>query len=126
MTISLDRPTAAPATTAAKLDEVPGDAHLASAALHLLLATHPEIVDLPFEWRIATDGTVRPMIEVDHPRGREAAEMLAAALELDIKASCFKSREGQLCESLSIKGRWGGAAWLGTVFVPAEGGDRDE
>jgi hypothetical protein len=119
-TISLDRTSVVQPTTQ------PGDAHLAACSLHLLLAQHPELVDMPFEWRITADGTVRPMVEVDHPQGRIATELLAAALELDITVGPFRSRDGQACEALYVTGRWGGALWRATVFVPAEGGDRDE
>lgn len=104
--------------------QVAGDVHLAAAALHLLLATHPEIVEIPFTWRIDPSGILRPGLDVDHPDAVRATELLAAALELPMQIEEYTSKvDGVRRFCVTAIGRWGGAEWkcsnYGTVQAPA-------
>ncbi|WP_152627631.1 hypothetical protein [Streptacidiphilus melanogenes] len=120
MSISLDRP--------ANLctDEVAGDAHLAACALHLLLAQHPALVDLPVRWEIE-GGEVRPVIEHRHQDGARIGRQIAEALELEFLCSPMIASDGERLDHFRGEGRWGGADWFLSGFgLIAEGGDRDE
>lgn len=120
MTTSLDR---APETSG-KLPEVPGDAHLAACALHLLLAQHPELVDLPIRWEI-NGGEVRPFVEHRHLDGLHMAQQLADALELPLLTRRITANDGELLDSYTAEGRWGGADWYLSGFaLVAEGGEQ--
>ena len=102
-------------------------AHISAAALHLLLATHPELDDLPFAWTIDDDRTIRPFITVANDRGEESLRLLAAALELDVYASGYDSEEHGPMQSLRAGGRWGGADWQCIAYVriaAAKAGER--
>jgi hypothetical protein len=94
-------------------------AHISAAALHLLLATHPELDDLPFAWTIDDDRVIRPFITVAHERGEESLRLLAAALELDVHANGYESAEHGPMQSLRCEGRWGGATWDCVAYVKA-------
>jgi hypothetical protein len=134
MTISLDHPTSTlpgagnpqrPAETSRNLQEVPGDARLASAALHFLLATHAELVDLPLRWEIE-GGTVIPRLPHRDTRTLAMAQLVADALELELHSHAFTATDGVRMHSIWLDGRWGGAAWMINAYGLAEGGDRDE
>jgi hypothetical protein len=135
MTISLDRPATQlpgagnpqrPAETRAKLAPVPeGDAHLAACALHLLLAQHPDLVDLPIRWEIE-GGTVIPRLPHRDTRTLAMAQLVADALELELHSHAFTATDGVRMHSIWLEGRWGGAAWTINAYGLAEGGDRDE
>lgn len=98
--------------------DLPADAGISATALHLLLATHPELVDLPFAWPIDLDAVIRPFITVDHPRGEESLRRLAAALELEVEVFQYGTAEDPKA-SLRADGRWGGAAWQCIAYVHA-------
>jgi hypothetical protein len=99
--------------------ELPGDAHISAAALSLLLATHPEVAELPIEWHIDLDRTIRPFMTVRHADCAEAARLIAAALELDIvEGGAFES-DGVSTRSLYVEGRWGGAQWSFVAYAAA-------
>jgi hypothetical protein len=119
MTASLDR---AP-ETAPKLGELPGDAHLAAAALHLLLATRAELVDLPIRWEIEA-GIVSPRLPHGDERTAAMAHLLATALELPLHSSPFTATNGDRMEHIWSDGRWGGAEWRINAYVGAEGGEQ--
>jgi hypothetical protein len=95
------------------------DASISAAALHLLLATHPELEELPIGWRIELDGTIYPFITVANDRGEESLRLLAAALELDVRENAYESEEHGPMMSLSADGRWGGATWDCVAYVKA-------
>ena len=61
------------------------DMSVSASALHLLLARHREIVDLPLEWRIDRQGVVSPFLPVNDEQCEQAAQLLAAALELTVE-----------------------------------------
>jgi hypothetical protein len=88
-----------------------------AAALHLLLATHPELDDLPFGWQIERNGTIYPFVTVAHDRGEESLRLLAAALELDVRENGYESEEHGPMQSLTADGRWGGATWDCVAYV---------
>lgn len=92
------------------------DASVSAAALHLLLAQHAELADLPVEWRITLDRTIEPTIAVDHPEGERSTRLLAAALELDVTAFNYGDHKA----ALRFEGRWGGAAWCCVTYVQVE------
>ncbi|MHA6761839.1 hypothetical protein [Streptacidiphilus sp. PAMC 29251] len=94
-------------------------AHISAAALHLLLATHPEVDELPFGWRIELDATIYPFITVAHDRGEESLRLLAAALELEVEAHDYDSAQHGPMQSLRAEGRWGGADWFCIAYVKA-------
>lgn len=91
-------------------------ASVSAAALHLLLATHPEIDDLPIAWGIDVDRIIRPFITVDHPQAEQSMRLLAAALELDLEIRPYGTVDDPKC-SLRAEGRWGGAGWLCLAYV---------
>jgi hypothetical protein len=88
------------------------DAGMSAAALHLLLAQHPELVELPIVWQIEADAVIRPFLPVDHAVCHQAALLLAAALELELSRSTYTTTDGVLMLSLRVEGRWGGAHWM--------------
>jgi hypothetical protein len=92
-----------------------------AAALHLLLATHPEVDDLPFAWWIGLDGKIYPSITVAHHRGEESLRLLAGALELDVRENGYESEEHGPMMSLTADGRWGGATWDCVAYVRRAG-----
>ena len=92
-------------------------AHISAAALHLLLATYPELDELPIAWRIELNRTIYPFITVAHDRGEESLRLLAAALELDVRENSYESEEHGPMQSLSADGRWGGATWDCVAYV---------
>lgn len=96
------------------------DASVSAAALHLLLATHPEVNELPVDWNIDVDRTIRPFLPVDHPQTADAARLLAVALELEVELHDYASAEGVPMRSHRVEGRWGGAAWLFVAYAAAE------
>jgi hypothetical protein len=96
------------------------EASLSVAALHLLLATHGELDELPVEWHIDLDRTIRPFLPVDHPQCAEAARLLASALELTVHLSDFTGVEGIPMRSHRVEGRWGGAHWLFVAYAVIE------
>lgn len=119
MTTSLDRTPDASANFA----EASGDAHLAACSLHLLLAQHGELVDLPARWEI-NGGEVRPIIEHRHPDGLRMAQQIADALELPLHVRRITANDGERLDSYHAEGRWGGANWYLSGFgLPAEGGE---
>jgi hypothetical protein len=95
------------------------DASISAAALRLLLATHPELVELPVEWAIDLERVIRPSITVRHPDGERAARLIAAALELEPVEGRVFSDGGKPTRSLYVDGRWGGACWSFTAYVTA-------
>jgi len=92
------------------------EASLSVAALHLLLATHEELDDLPVEWIIRLNRTVEAFITVRHPDGERATRLIAAALEIEVDEHEFSDR-GVPTRSLRVEGRWGGASWYFTTYV---------
>jgi hypothetical protein len=104
-------------------DSPRAEASLSAAALHLLLATHPELDELPIEWIIGLDRGIRPFMTVRHPDCAKAARLLGAALELDIKTSNFTDN-GIPTRSLYVQGRWGGARWDFVAYAAREAGGR--
>lgn len=98
------------------------DASVSAAALHLLFAQHPELADLPVEWRITLDRTIEPTIAVDHPEGERSTRLLGAALELDVTAFTY----GDHMAALRFEGRWGGAAWYCVTYVQAQTAEAGE
>lgn len=92
-------------------------ASISAAALHLLLATHPELDDLPVAWNIDSDRVIRPFIVVYHPDGERAVKLIAAALELDTAESPFANHDGERSKSVQFDGRWGGAAFQMVTYV---------
>lgn len=92
------------------------DASVSAAALHLLLATHPELIGLPVEWAIDLQRVIRPSIKVRHPDAERATRLIAAALELEITGGSFNDH-GVPTRSMYIDGRWGGARWCLTAYM---------
>lgn len=92
------------------------EASLSVAALHLLLATHEELDDLPVEWISHLNRTIEAFITVRHTDGERATRLIAAALELDVDENDF-SDKGIPTRSLRVEGRWGGARWFFTTYV---------
>lgn len=104
--------------------DFPASASVSAAALHLLLATHPELDALPFTWQIDRDKAVRPCLPVDDPQGEAATRLLATALELDVQEHRYTSPDKGPRLSLHAEGRWGGAAWEVLTYVcDQRGGD---
>ena len=97
--------------------DLKADASISAAALHLLLATHPEVGELSVEWSIDLDRTIRPFIAVRHPDCAKAAQLLAAALELDVVENGAFDSEGIVTRSLYVEGRWGGAQWSFVAYA---------
>jgi hypothetical protein len=99
--------------------DLPADASISAGALHLLLARHDELAELPIEWRIDLDRVIRPFMTVRHPDCVKAARLIAAALELDIvEGGAFES-DGVSTRSLYVEGRWGGAQWSFVAYAAA-------
>lgn len=97
--------------------DFPADAGVSAAALHLLLATHPELVDIGFEWRIGSDAVIRPGLPVDHPQAGTGTVLLAKALELPLMVSRYTSgADGVRRFCAAVDGRWGGAQWRCTNY----------
>ncbi|WP_152626499.1 hypothetical protein [Streptacidiphilus carbonis] len=90
---------------------------MSATVLHLLLATHLELDELPIVWQIELDHTIRPSIAVDHPDGERATRLLGAALELDVHVSSYAAAAGHLSQVLRIEGRWGGASWSMVTYT---------
>lgn len=115
MTISLD-PATAPLAVA-------GDTQMSTAALLLLLSQHAELVDEPIRWEVDA-GTVRAVLPHRRPENLPAAQLLAAALELDLDVHEFTTKDGLPCASLLLAGRWGGTEWALSAYVDLEGGEQ--
>jgi len=98
------------------------EASLSVAALHLLLATHDELDDLPVEWTIDVERVIRPFMTVRHPDCAKAAQLLADALELDIRTNDFDDG-GIPTRSLYVQGRRGGASWGFGAYATREAGE---
>ena len=98
------------------------EASLSVAALHLLLATHDELDELPIEWTIDVERVIRPSMRVRHPDCAKAARLLADALELDLRTNDF-SDGGIPTRSLYVQGRWGGASWDFVAYATREAGE---
>jgi hypothetical protein len=99
------------------------EASLSVAALHLLLARNPELDELPIEWTVDVDRVIRPFMTVRHPDCAKAAQLLADALELDLKTGDF-SDQGIPTRSLYVRGRWGGVRWDFVAYAAREAGER--
>lgn len=110
-------------TAATPASNPSGDASIAAAAMHLMLATHAELENLPIVWQIDLDTVIRPFVAVDHPGATRATRLLAAALELPITISRYTDPNGTDSMSLSIDGRWGGASWRYVAYVRASAYD---
>lgn len=102
--------------------ELRADAHIAAASLHLLLAQHPELVDLPIRWEIEA-GTVAPRLPHGDQETPRMAGLLAAALELPVHSSPFTATSGVRMLHIWCDGRWGGTEWQLTAYGLAEDGD---
>ena len=92
------------------------DMSVSASALHLLLARHREIVDLPLEWRIDRQGVVSPFLPVNDEQCEQAAQLLAAALELTVELFEYQ-HEGVPMRSYRVEGRWGGAPWWFVAYT---------
>jgi hypothetical protein len=102
-------------------------ASMSATVLHLLLATHLELDELPITWQIELDHTIRPFIAVDHPDAERATRLLGAALELDVDVSTYTAAAGHLSQCLRVEGRWGGATWCMVTYArlsDAPGGEQ--
>lgn len=103
--------------TEARAFEPVADTGISAAALHLLLATNPELAEIPFQWRIDPDGIIRPSLPVDHPQAGLGTAALAVALELDLRVTRYVSgNDGVRRFCASVEGRWSGAQWRCTNY----------
>ncbi|MFE6868365.1 hypothetical protein ACFVFS_17585 [Kitasatospora sp. NPDC057692] len=97
-------------------------------ALHVLMATHIELADLPVTWRVEPNGALHVDLIDRSPEGRDAVRSLAAVLGVDTDESEITSNAGQrlLVVSLRHSTVIAGAPVYATAYLPvdapAEGG----
>lgn len=84
---------------------------MAAIALSVLLQTHMEFDDLPVTWIIDPDGLVRIDMKVDDLQAEDAVRAIAAALELDVERSTYKSIAKGPSECIGFEGRWASVNW---------------
>ncbi|MEV7600015.1 hypothetical protein AB0O91_21805 [Kitasatospora sp. NPDC089797] len=94
----------------------------AVAAVHVLLATHPELALLPMQWLI-TPGEVTILIDRQSPMPREAAEALATALGVEVRPGIAFEHEGEWHLPLYIEAVLGGAPLFASAHVAVDGSE---
>jgi hypothetical protein len=57
---------------------------------------------------------------VGHPACVRAAQLLATALELELARSTYTDSDGVPMQSLTVRGRWGGAQWVFVAYTYAD------
>lgn len=89
---------------------------MAAIALSVLLQTHMQFDDLGVTWTIDPDGLVRIDMKVDDPQAETAVRAIAAALELDVETSTYKSITNGPSRSVGFEGRWASVNWYMRVY----------
>jgi hypothetical protein len=96
----------------------------AAAALHQLLAAHPELTSMPIRWTLdAENGVSAACLEYMDPCGPEFAEILAKALGTSLNRTGFRALyRGERKVCLSVDGEIGGVLVSFSGYALAAGG----
>ncbi|MFD8319688.1 hypothetical protein [Kitasatospora purpeofusca] len=92
-------------------------------ALHVLMARHIELADLPVSWLVDSDGALRVTPDERDPAGRDAVRTLAAVLGVVTDESEITSRtDGQRLQvvSLHYEAVIAGAPVYATAYLPVD------
>ncbi|MFJ4673029.1 hypothetical protein [Kitasatospora purpeofusca] len=98
----------------------------AVAAVHMLLATRPQLAVLPVQWLIdASTGRVTVMVNGTDEKSAAAYEDLAAALGGDrIAGSPYEHRDGWW-QARYLETAFGGVEFLVSAHIAVEGPEAD-